>query len=298
MHQEHKSSDPDNGGAIVSASSAAEIGTALPGYWFRGHQEVDKELMPKAQRESYGEGGAVRERLSNVELFFFNEFRRKAPAIGLDLPRADDHLKWLFLMQHHGVPTRLLDWTESILVALYFAARGHTDVPGEVWAMNPWHLNWHAYKLNLVIEENEVAQDLAIEAAGFQLKTKTGKAKASRKFPICVPPTLLSPRMYAQQSVFTLHPSTSVGSTIHERFKISDPSGLALVSFKVPAEAKDPILDDLLDLGTTYSTLFPDLDGLSKGLRDQVERAAVAIDESPRGALATFLDTDGVGISI
>jgi hypothetical protein len=57
-------------------------------------------------------------------------------------PDPDDYFGWLFLAQHYGLPTRLLDWSESPLVALYFAVtEGHEDHDGCVWALWPGGLN-------------------------------------------------------------------------------------------------------------------------------------------------------------
>ena len=92
---------------------------------FRGEPNVkDTPLLPKLYREK-ADGS------NHDENFLIQEFRRMAPAIGNNLtPIRDETDTWLFLMQHVGLPTRLLDWTEGALIALYFALQNKRPV---VW---------------------------------------------------------------------------------------------------------------------------------------------------------------------
>src|SRR5262249_28640680 len=73
------------------------------------------------------------------EVAVVREFMRRAHHYLPDVPRDDNWFEWLALMQHHGAPTRLLDWTYSLSVALHFAlfhASRQPDSDLAVWVVN------------------------------------------------------------------------------------------------------------------------------------------------------------------
>lgn len=129
-----------SGGELRSVEQAVSIGTELRQCWFRGHTKVIGELLPTAHREPFC---SARE---NIEFRAGQRFRLGAPALIKAVPAWDDHVSWLFLAQHHGVPTRLLDWTENVLVGIYFAVTGKEEEPedGELWCVNHQELNWRS----------------------------------------------------------------------------------------------------------------------------------------------------------
>jgi hypothetical protein len=102
-------------------------------FWFRGHNSIDWDLCPSALRFE-DESQRLR------ALQSLRDFRRLQEYRLPKAPRADELFKWLQLAQHYGLPTRLLDWTQSPTVALYFATTD-TENDGIVYAMKPRELN-------------------------------------------------------------------------------------------------------------------------------------------------------------
>ena len=106
-------------------------------YWFRGHTDLAWRLTPSALRYTSEDD-------RNTALRLLAEFKRVAE-IKLDRPpQPDEELKWLQLAQHYGLPTRLLDWTENAMFALYFACQ-RSDLHGVVFIVDPVTLNKFAY---------------------------------------------------------------------------------------------------------------------------------------------------------
>ena len=109
--------------------------------WYRGHASSNEawKLQPSVFR-------ATTYRFNNkaaqpyAEINMAHAFRVHAPLRYPHCPSTDDLAGWLSLMQHHGLPTRLLDWTEAPLTALFFAMEGEPDHK-TIWALDPFKLN-------------------------------------------------------------------------------------------------------------------------------------------------------------
>jgi hypothetical protein len=91
--------------------------------WFRAEDARHRatRLQPQLYRPRSGGVRKTVSTLLNIESDLYDEFRRCAGQLFNLKP--DDDWDWYFLMQHHGVPTRLLDWTDGALIALHFAVR-------------------------------------------------------------------------------------------------------------------------------------------------------------------------------
>ncbi len=119
--------------------SSAKRGDDAFGLWFRGHERSDYELTPSILRHSLRRTGRYVDEVSLVRHF-------KAMNPDAAAANASD-FEWLVTMQHYLAPTRLLDWTENLLVALYFAVRNEAldgEEDAALWLLNARRLNYHA----------------------------------------------------------------------------------------------------------------------------------------------------------
>ncbi|NOU20106.1 MAG: FRG domain-containing protein [Bacteroidales bacterium] len=121
------------------------------GIWFRGQPRCCFNLEPTLFREKVYKELVCRDRIKNTNcidgirtLSYYTEtsmLKHFMLRSNIDYLKIDSTLDWLCLMQHHGIPTRLLDWTESILIALYFAVREKNECDGYIFALNGARLN-------------------------------------------------------------------------------------------------------------------------------------------------------------
>jgi hypothetical protein len=128
--------------------------------WFRGHANKNWALSPSISR---GRTDPIVD-----EFRFFKQFKQDAARVIANPPT--DEWGWLFLMQHYGVPTRLLDFTENPLVALFFAVREHEDVDGSLVVMEP--AKWNKENGHSGISEDDVPScGIDEEMAGYMISS-------------------------------------------------------------------------------------------------------------------------------
>ena len=252
---------------IRTIEQAVTLGTRLPISWFRGHARTCCTLTPTVYRIPPTKRGGYR------EYWLAERFRLRAGSIHDNVPPWNDHVRWLLLMQHHGLPTRLLDWTESILVALYFAVESPLSEAGDIWCIRPDALNNRSgYFLHSA--DRPVVKYLAGEAFINELdETKRSCLQQELQIqqsitrnPVAFLPPLEFPRMSAQSSRFTIHPRPDDDNSIQRL--LSGPR--EIMRYEVPADCKTSLSRDLTALGVTAETLFRSLDALSATIKSEV----------------------------
>jgi len=250
---------------IENINHLIEVGTKLYPFWFRGHSRCFGNLLPKIFRETEKFKGQLSGGRANHEFAYIEEYQRKVPVFTDNIPVRQD-IGWLFMMQHYGAPTRLLDWTENILVAAYFAVHENKKEDGEIWVIFPQRLNKHYAGEVFWLWDSPQVSYLAKEpfhSNPSKLAEELGLTKHPQT-PLAFYPPLNNPRMVAQSSVFTIHPKPDKDKSNTIRSLLENTKqGVEIVRYIIPFDCKINIFHDLNKLGINRTRLFPEQESVA-----------------------------------
>jgi FRG domain-containing protein len=222
------------------------------GYAFRGRNDAAEDLSTSLIRLA-GDP-------ATVEGHLLRNFRKYA---GLAAVPVDSPWNWLALGQHHGLPTRLLDWTNSPYVALHFATSRteNYDRDGAVWMID--YVRAHALGPEEVRDclEAEGANLLTTEMLGSVAESLAALGELGDEFVVFVEPPSFDERIVNQYALFSLmsQPEASLDEWAREHADLTR-------RIVIPAELKWEVRDKLDQANVSERVLFPGLDGLTRTL--------------------------------
>ncbi len=221
--------------------------------WFRGQASKDWGLTPNYLRLENAQS----------ESTLLKRFKQSAAMLIDRTPK--ESFDWLFLMQHYGVPTRLLDWTESPLIALYFAVENIIEYGGEdgaLWLLYPTELNKHAH-INNKEEDDYIPSFDDEELENYSVESLKTNPRI-QLYPVATIATRNNTRIQAQLGVFTIHH--------HERVPIEDIGDKShVVKIDIPSNSKELIKEQLSLLGYSKFQLFPELSSIGDIIKEGIK---------------------------
>jgi hypothetical protein len=241
--------------ALYEGSWSDELQRFRSPFAFRGMERRDRTLASSLVR--LAERGAD---INRLELALLRNFRKYAHS---EATGADSVWDWLALGQHRGLPTRLLDWTYSPLVALHFATENPVafDQDGMVWCVNFVEANKRLPRRLKRILEAEGSDTFTVEMLGTFESLREFDALSREPFVVFLEPPAVDRRILNQLALFSLMSSAS--ATLDD-WVANHPQLCRRVV--IPAKLKWEIRDKLDQANVNERVLFPGLDGLSRWL--------------------------------
>lgn len=249
--------------ALYSESWQEPLGRFRSTYVFRGQSDASHVLKTSLARMSGPESAGT------LEGHLLRAFRRYAHRYA----HGDDTVwNWLALAQHHGLPTRLLDWTYSPFVALHFATAepAHSDRDGAVWCVNYVRTNESLPPALSELREAEGADVFTAEMLARAATTLPEyDALSDEPFIAFFEPPSLDERIVNQFALFSLlsDPATAADEWLEARNEECREGAGLYRRIVISADLKREARDKLDQANITERVLLPGLDGLSAWLR-------------------------------
>jgi hypothetical protein len=238
---------------------------AMTSLWFRGVGKASYPLAPSIHRHA--------QVIDQASLFSMEQkllTRYKERSVPYLPAQARDSWEFLFLMQHYSVPTRLLDWTENPLIALFFAlSSAKTDNAGAyttdaaVWTLS-------ASSWNQTVFHGTSYQDAALSPSDPMVNQGYGVGTDPRfinEMPVAILGIHNSQRIVAQRGSFTLFGKSLL--PMEDIYIGNNFPQDALTKIVIPAAQIGPLLNKLVWMGISDSVIYPDLEGLAKETKRQ-----------------------------
>jgi hypothetical protein len=200
-----------------------------------------------------------------IEGRIIREFRRAYHQFSAGVPDRESTVEWLALMQHHGAPTRLLDFTYSVYVAAYFAVEEAED-DSVVWALDgPWVLQQAAELLKKAGKKRTESMFKPFMDDDEKLAKSLFMTKPHVLATWPMNPFRLNERLRVQQGVFMIQ--GDIDRPFIENLKaLSTRTTANIVRIIIPESLRRAALRHLWTMDISRAALFPGLDGFAKSL--------------------------------
>ena len=250
--------------------------------WFRGQSRLSDALTPTLYR--YASLGSGFHRKENSLLA---DFKLQAKSL-TQSPYSGEPEKWFWYVtaRHHSLPSRLLDWSDNVLIALYFALESSwNSVDKIIWTE-------HRHSTHRVATKAEPPAIWVLEAASlnrasqgisgilsFETKEKclssyyphpsTGFIKRTKynRYPIAMYPARMTPRVHSQRSYFTLHGTDQRPLEFFANNKRTARRSVQLAQIPIKTSRIPYLIDDLILCGIVPSAIYADLDSIAKNVK-------------------------------
>lgn len=233
-----------------------------PTAWYRGCADTSHNLTPSLLRHP---SKKTAEDLHRLELELAASFtQRSRPFVHQTF---SDEWEATFFMQHYGIPTRLLDWTESPFVGLYFSLSGSKrDKKNKVIAdVALWMLDPAAWNKSALVDISYKGGILDSKKEQVKSYGPSGQLEERKNLPIMIHGTHNSARIVAQRGTFALFGKSM--KSMEDSFNEQIFQEGTLQQLIIKKEYVDEVASSLFRKGISDSTVYPDVFGLSLELR-------------------------------